>query len=106
MAKYKSGLRFRFEVWMTGETEPMVIVTDIRDVLQWERNNKRSFVGSDPSIDQLLWLAWAHAKRSGKTDLQFQQWTDQVEDFDSDQADVPGTEDEPDPTNAEAGAGV
>lgn len=112
MAKYRSGLRFRFEVWYNNGNESQVIITDVRDILQWERNhNGRSFVAEEPSIDQLLWLAWAHAKRNGMTDLQFPQWTDTIDDFDSDQAERPGTEGvdedaiEPVPTNAEAGAG-
>lgn len=108
MAKYRSGLRFRFDVWYNNGSPPQTIITDVRDVLQWERNhNGKSFVADEPSIDQLLWLAWAHAKRTGQTDLQFTQWTDTLDDFDSDQADRPGEDDgnEPVPTNEEAGDG-
>lgn len=120
MAKYKSGVRFKFLIEYTGG-ESVVIVNDLRDVLQWERNHGgQSFVANEPSLDQLLWVAWAKAKRTGQTDLRFEKWTDTIEDFDPDQADKPGTESDEDdattdedgepttdpvPTNAGAGAG-
>lgn len=110
MARYKSGLRFKFTIWYNNGSHEETVITDIRDTLQWERNHGgKSFVAEEPGIDQLLWLAWANLKRNGRTDLQYQQWSDIVDDFDSDQAERPGTEGqdegEPVPTTEAVGDG-
>lgn len=117
MAKYKSGIRWKFDIEFNDGHEPLHYVNDLRDVLQWERNhNGRSFIGGgEPAIDQLMWVAWAKARRENWTTLRFEQWTDTLDDFEVDQADKPGSGPDVDdqgepvadpvPTNGEVGAG-
>ena len=39
------------------------IKTGAIDLVRWEKKNGKSFIGGDPTVEQLLWIAWAAGVR-------------------------------------------
>jgi hypothetical protein len=61
---------------LEGAEEPIKVDVDGRDVRAWEKENDSSFLTSTTSYIQLTWLGWHAAKRTGKTDLTYEQFDD------------------------------
>lgn len=58
------------------------------DFVRFERqfNVPVDAIGSSPRVEYLLFLAWTAAKRTGQTDLDFETFLDQIDDFDAGEA--------------------
>lgn len=76
-------LSFHFNIEMTDGTTTEVDSIPF-DIIRWERKSKKSFAGEDPTIESLLWMAWAAARRANKTDEKlFDDWAQKVIGFDT-----------------------
>lgn len=100
-----SGVKNHVKIYLTDDT--VIDVTNkVADVLVWEKANGRSFVQSDrPEFRQLLWVAWAAAKREKKTEVaKFDDFMHLVDDFEIVDDDEDGEGSSEGPTQPEASA--
>jgi hypothetical protein len=64
----------------------LAIKTGAVDLVRWEKKNGRSFIGNDPTVEQLLWIAWAAGIRqkiiADGYAQKFEGWLEIVDDLD------------------------
>lgn len=97
MAVNWSGAKNRYTIKLIGG-EAIDVTTTVVDAIAWERLNKRGYLDTgSPAYEQMLWTAWAAAKRQGKTDARtFNEFMPKVDDFAMISDDPDGTEPETD----------
>jgi hypothetical protein len=107
MALNWSGTKSHYLIKM-ADGEEIDVTTSVIDSIAWERNNKRPYLDASGTMayEQMLWTAWAAARRQGKTKHgTFNDFFPKVDDF----AMVTEDEDDqgtgPDPTNVGASPG-
>lgn len=81
------------------------IKTGAIDLVRWEKKNGgKSFIGGDPTIEQLLWIAWAAGIRqkiiADGYAQKFEGWLEIVDDLD--RVDEDNKDDESDPTREDS----
>ena len=98
------GFTPTFKITQTDGTI-LPIKTGAIDLVRWEKKNGKSFIGDNPTVEQLLWIAWAAGVRqkiiADGYAQKFDEWLltvddlDRVEDEDEDKPKDPTPEDFP-----------
>jgi hypothetical protein len=79
------GFTPEFKITQT-DGQVLDIKTGAVDLVRWEKKNGKSFIGGDPTIEQLLWIAWAAGIRqkiiADGYAQKFEGWLEIVDDLD------------------------
>lgn len=95
-----TGLRRTFVVEYEDGTKIGPFTSTIADVVRWEIKNDASWLTSDPTVQQYLWLAFVAGRRNKLvTESAFEAWFGKVADYSIEE--VPDA----DPSSAAAGDG-
>ena len=91
------GFTPTFKITFTDKTDAE-IHTGAIDLVRWEKKNGKSFISGDPTVEQLLWIAWAAGVRqkiiADGYAQKFDDWLLIVDDLDR----IEDEEDDKDPT--------
>lgn len=95
-----TGLRKTYRITYHTDREPTVVTTSPGDAALWESQNPGQSFINPPTVGKMMWSAWRAARRQNLLeDRKFEDWRDQVDEFELDDDDDEG---EVDPTRTGA----